>query len=56
MNTPSTDFVRAGSLEELTANGWLISGRIDRYVVHDQNRWRSTMDFPLDRGGVNGAP
>jgi len=36
MHTPTTDFVRAGSLEELKAKGRLVvTGRIDRY-------WSST--------------
>ena len=50
MDASATDFVRAGSLEELKAKG--------RLVVHDKDRVFALdnrcphMGFPLDRGSV----
>src|SRR5262249_41487706 len=60
MDTPTTDFVRAGSLEELKAKGRLVVHGPHRpiLVVHDKNRVFALdnrcphMGFPLDRGSV----
>ena len=53
MDTPTTDFVRAGSLEELKAKGRLVVHGPHRpiLVVYDDNRCPH-MGFPLDRGSV----
>jgi nitrite reductase/ring-hydroxylating ferredoxin subunit len=60
MDTPTTDFVRAGSLEELKAKGRLVVHGPHRpiLVVHDKGRVFALdnrcphMGFPLDRGSV----
>jgi nitrite reductase/ring-hydroxylating ferredoxin subunit len=60
MDTPTTDFVRAGSLEELKAKGRLLVHGPHRpvLVVHDKGRVFALdnrcphMGFPLDRGSV----
>jgi nitrite reductase/ring-hydroxylating ferredoxin subunit len=60
MDTPTTDFVRAGSLEELKAKGRLVAHGRHRpiLVVHDKGRVFALdnrcphMGFPLDRGSV----
>ena len=60
MDTPTTDFVRAGSLEELAAKGRLVVHGPHRpiLVVHDKGRVFALdnrcphMGFPLDRGSV----
>src|SRR6476660_4394466 len=60
MDTPTTDFVRAGSLEELKANGRQVVHGPHRpiLVVHDKGRVFALdnrcphMGFPLDRGSV----
>jgi nitrite reductase/ring-hydroxylating ferredoxin subunit len=60
MDTPTTDFVRAGSLEELKAKGRLVVHGPHRpiLVVYDKNRVFALdnrcphMGFPLDRGSV----
>src|SRR5215468_9080986 len=60
MDIPTTDFVRAGSLEELKAKGRLVVHGSHRpiLVVHDKNRVFALdnrcphMGFPLDRGSV----
>jgi hypothetical protein len=60
MDTPTTDFVRAGSLEELKAKGRLVVHGLHRpiLVVHDKGRAFALdnrcphMGFPLDRGSV----
>jgi nitrite reductase/ring-hydroxylating ferredoxin subunit len=60
MDTPTTDFVRAGSLEELKAKGRLVVHGPHRpiLVVHDKDRVFALdnrcphMGFPLDRGSV----
>ena len=60
MDTPTTDFVRAGSLEELKAKGRLVVHGPHRpiLVVHDKDRIFALdnrcphMGFPLDRGSV----
>jgi nitrite reductase/ring-hydroxylating ferredoxin subunit len=60
MDTPITDFVRAGSLEELKAKGRLVAHGPHRpiLVVHDKDRVFALdnrcphMGFPLDRGSV----
>ena len=60
MDTPATDFVRAGSLEELKAKGRLVAHGRHRpiLVVHDKGRVFALdnrcphMGFPLDRGSV----
>ena len=60
MDTPTADFVRAGSLEELKAKGRLVVHGPHRpiLVVHDKDRVFALdnrcphMGFPLDRGSV----
>src|SRR6516165_5179750 len=60
MDIPTTDFVRAGSLEELKAKGRLVVHGPHRpiLVVHDRGRVFALdnrcphMGFPLDRGSV----
>jgi nitrite reductase/ring-hydroxylating ferredoxin subunit len=60
MDTLTTDFVRAGSLEELKAKGRLVAHGPHRpiLVVHDKDRIFALdnrcphMGFPLDRGSV----
>ena len=60
MDTPTTDFVRAGSLKELKAKGRLVVHGPHRpiLVVHDKDRIFALdnrcphMGFPLDRGSV----
>jgi nitrite reductase/ring-hydroxylating ferredoxin subunit len=60
MDIPTTDFVRAGSLEELKAKGRLVVHGPHRpiLVVHDKGRVFALdnrcphMGFPLDRGSV----
>jgi nitrite reductase/ring-hydroxylating ferredoxin subunit len=60
MDIPTTDFVRAGSLEELKAKGRLVVHGPHRpiLVVHDKGRIFALdnrcphMGFPLDRGSV----
>jgi nitrite reductase/ring-hydroxylating ferredoxin subunit len=60
MNVPITSFVRAGSVEELTARGRLVVRGAHRpiLVVHDRGRVFALdnrcphMGFPLDRGSV----
>src|SRR5436190_216234 len=60
MDIPTTDFVRAGSLEELKAKGRLVTHGRHRpiLVVHDKGRVFALdnrcphMGFPLDRGSV----
>jgi nitrite reductase/ring-hydroxylating ferredoxin subunit len=60
MEIPTTDFVRAGSLEELKAKGRLVVHGPHRpiLVVHDKGRVFALdnrcphMGFPLDRGSV----
>jgi hypothetical protein len=60
MDIPTTDFVRAGSLEELKARGRLVVHGPHRpiLVVHDKGRVFALdnrcphMGFPLDRGSV----
>jgi nitrite reductase/ring-hydroxylating ferredoxin subunit len=60
MDTPTTDFVRAASLEELKAKGRLVVHGPHRpiLVVHDKGRVFALdnrcphMGFPLDRGSV----
>ncbi len=60
MDTPTTDFVRAGSVEELKAKGRLVVHGPHRpiLVVHDKDRVFALdnrcphMGFPLDRGSV----
>ena len=60
MDTPTTDFVRAGSLKELKAKGRLVVHGPHRpiLVVHDKGRVFALdnrcphMGFPLDRGSV----
>jgi nitrite reductase/ring-hydroxylating ferredoxin subunit len=60
MDTPTTDFVRAGSLAELKAKGRLVVHGPHRpiLVVHDKDRVFALdnrcphMGFPLDRGSV----
>jgi nitrite reductase/ring-hydroxylating ferredoxin subunit len=60
MDTPTTDFVRAGSLEELKAKGRLVVHGSHRpiLVLHDRGRVFALdnrcphMGFPLDRGSV----
>jgi nitrite reductase/ring-hydroxylating ferredoxin subunit len=60
MDTPTTDFVRAGSLEELKAKGQLVVRGPHRpiLVVYDKDRVFALdnrcphMGFPLDRGSV----
>jgi len=60
MDTPTTDFVRAGGLEELKAKGRLVVHGPHRpiLVVYDKNRVFALdnrclhMGFPLDRGSV----
>ena len=60
MDTPTTDFVRAGSLEELKAKGRLVVHGPHRpiLVVHGKGRVFALdnrcphMGFPLDRGSV----
>src|SRR2546427_2840233 len=60
MGTPTTDFVCAGSLEELKAKGRLVAHGSHRpiLVVHDKDRVFALdnrcphMGFPLDRGSV----
>ena len=60
MDTPTTDFVRAGSLEELKAKGRLVVHGPHRpiLVVHDKGHVFALdnrcphMGFPLDRGSV----
>src|SRR5262249_49602880 len=65
MDTPTADFVRAGSLEELKAKGRLVVRGPHRpiLVVYDKDRVFALdnrcphMGFPLDRGvaPINGA-
>src|SRR4051794_9617168 len=60
MDTPTTEFVHAGSLEELKAKGRLVAHGRHRpiLVVHDKGRVFALdnrcphMGFPLDRGSV----
>ena len=60
MDTPTTDFARAGSLEELKAKGRLVvhGGHRPILVVHDRGRVFALdnrcphMGFPLERGSV----
>ena len=60
MDTPTTEFVHAGSLEELKAKGRLVTHGRHRpiLVVHDKGRVFALdnrcphMGFPLDRGSV----
>src|SRR5437899_2388363 len=60
MDIPTTNFVRAGSLEELKAEGRLVVRGVHRpiLVVHDRGRIFALdnrcphMGFPLDRGSV----
>jgi Rieske [2Fe-2S] domain len=60
MDAPTTDFVRAGSVEELKAKGRLVVHGPHRpiLVVHDKDRVFAFdnrcphMGFPLDRGAV----
>jgi nitrite reductase/ring-hydroxylating ferredoxin subunit len=60
MDIPATDFVRAGSLEELKAKGRLVVHGPHRpiLIVHDKDRVFALdnrcphMGFPLDRGSV----
>src|ERR1700730_8762858 len=60
MDAPTTDFVRAGSVEELKAKGRLVVHGPHRpiLVVHDKDRVFALdnrcphMGFPLDRGSV----
>ena len=60
MDIPTTDFVRAGSLEELKAKGRLVVHGPHRpiLVVHDKGRVFALdnrcphMGFPLDRGSI----
>src|SRR5437667_712686 len=60
MDIPTTDFVRAGSLEELKAKGRLVVHGPHRpiLVLHDRGRVFALdsrcphMGFPLDRGSV----
>jgi nitrite reductase/ring-hydroxylating ferredoxin subunit len=61
MDTPTTDFVRAGSLEELKAKGRLVAHGRHRpiLVVDDKGRVFALdnrcfhLGFPLDRGSVD---
>jgi len=60
MDIPTTDFVRAGSLEELKAKGRLVVHGPHRpiLVIHDKGRVFALdnrcphMGFPLDRGSI----
>jgi nitrite reductase/ring-hydroxylating ferredoxin subunit len=60
MDTPTTDFVRAGSLEELKAKGRLVVHGPHRPILVVQDKGRvfaldnrcPHMGFPLDRGSV----
>jgi nitrite reductase/ring-hydroxylating ferredoxin subunit len=60
MDIPTTDFVRAGSLEELKAKARLVVHGPHRpiLVIHDKGRVFALdnrcphMGFPLDRGSI----
>src|SRR5258708_38880725 len=60
MDTPTTDFVHAGSLKELKVKGRLVVHGPHRpiLVVHDKDRVFARddrcphMGFPLDRGSI----